>query len=93
MAFKMNVKMNNGITVNDAYVKIFNAGTDKNWANITVAYYVNKDMEESFYQHAYVFRANMQDGAENLWKQGYEHLKTLPEFADAEDTLEDGQHA
>lgn len=93
MAFMINKTMENGITVNNAYAKIISAGTNKINANIRVAFYVNNQQVTPFYQHEYVFQPDMTDAGENLWKQGYEYLKTHSDFVGAVDVLEDGQHA
>lgn len=84
MALKITKKMDNGIIVENAYAKIISAGSSKESTNIRVAYYVDSTQEKSFYEHEYVFKPNMTDNGENLWKQGYEYLKTLPEFKNAE---------
>lgn len=93
MALKITKTMDNGITVNDAYVKIVSCGTNKGSANIKVAFYVNQNQEKSFYEHIYVFTPDMTDNGVNIWKQGYEYLKNHPDFEGAEDILEDGQQA
>lgn len=93
MALKLNYTMKNGISVNNAYAKIVSAGTDKKWANIKVAYFVDKTQTIPFHQHEYIFKPDMTDKGVNLWKQGYAHLKTLDDFAGAVDVLEDGQQA
>lgn len=93
MAMIKTIKMQNGLAVKGAYVRIISAGTDKIWANIRVGFFVTKNNEVPFYEHEYVFTPNMTDEGANLWKQGYEYLKNHPDFAGAEDILEDGQQA
>lgn len=93
MAMKMTYKLDNGLIVPDAYIKIISAGTDKTCANVTIGVYVSEEQTEPVYTHAYIFAVDMTDNAKNIWKQGYDYLKSLPKFADAEDILEAGQHA
>lgn len=85
MALKITKKMDNGIVVADAYAKIVSAGSSKTSTNIRVAFYVDPKQEVPFYEHEYVFKPNMTNKGKNMWKQGYEYLKTLPEFEEAED--------
>ena len=93
MAFKINKTMENGITVNNAYAKIVSAGVSHDSANVRVAYFVDETQKVPFYQHEYIFAPDMNDNGKNLWKQAYEFLKVHPDFAGAEDILEDGQDA
>jgi hypothetical protein len=85
--------MDNGLEVPNAYIKIISVGTDKTYANATIGVYVNEEQEEPVYTHAYVFGVDMTDNAKNVWKQGYDYLKSLPKFADAVDVLEENQSA
>ena len=85
MALKITKKMDSGIVVKDAYVKIVSAGSSKTSTNIRLAYYVDSKQEVPFYEHEYVFKPDMTTEGKNLWEQGYEYLKTLPEFEEAED--------
>lgn len=93
MALKIkNFKMENGIEVKNVYAKITIAGTNKESANVRLSYFVDAEQTRPFYEHEYVFQPDMTDEGKNLWKQGYEYLKNHPDFAGAEDILEDGQH-
>ena len=85
MALQKTITLENGLTVPNAYIKIFNAGTDKKMTNILVRYYANAENTLHIYEHGYAFKPDMTDSGENLWKQGYEHLKSLPEFEGAID--------
>lgn len=85
MALKITKKMDNGIVVENAYAKIVSAGTSKESTNIRVAYYVDPMQTVPFYEHEYVFKPDMTDNGENLWKQGYKYLKTMSDFEEAKD--------
>jgi hypothetical protein len=93
MAMKMTYKLDNGLIVPDAYIKIISAGTDKTYANVTIGVYVSEEQIEPVDTHAYIFAVDMTDNAKNIWKQGYEYLKSLDKFADAIDVMEEGQQA
>jgi len=69
------------VTVNlsNAYIKVESVSGDKNNVTATVTTKIGSNIKTKFYQ----FKPNL-DGS-NFIKQAYEHLKTLPEFADAVD--------
>jgi hypothetical protein len=70
----------------NAYVRIDSINGTKNKLFMTVGFY-NKanDLMIVAYQNLYEFYPNVNDDSQNFIKQGYEHLKTLPEFAVAID--------
>jgi len=70
------------LTAADAYWRVFNVAGNKDKVSATVGAYVTKD-GQVLTTRQYEFQPNM-DGA-NFIKQAYEHLKSLPEFAGAED--------
>lgn len=71
-----------GITVNDAYMKVWQIQGDKNWITFGLAYCAEKNAP-MFDSKTFEMSYNI-DG-ENPIKQAYEYLKSLPEFADAGD--------
>ena len=86
MAISKNIEMisNFGDTVvfNDTYIKINEINGYKN--KITVILFIYKKENELLLKsEAYSFTPNL-DG-DNFIKQGYEYIKTLPEYADAID--------
>jgi hypothetical protein len=64
-----------------AICKITSVSGNKTRLNFTVLHGDNV----SRYERTYVFEPSVADGAPNFIKQAYLYLKTLPEFAGAED--------
>lgn len=74
------VSLSKELTINNAYIKISSIRGDKN--NMTLNYVVmmgDDNVDNGFS----VFAPNLE--GKNFIAQGYEHLKTLPEFIDAVD--------
>lgn len=92
MALKLKVTLSSGIVVNDAYARIFFLNWDKQRLNIGIEYFVDKASADSgkpnFNTFFYEFPPSVAEGSLNFVKQGYEYLKTLPEFVDTIDVLE-----
>lgn len=92
MALKIGVSLESGIAVEDAYARIFHIEGDKSTLAIALQYYVSQaaveEQKPPFKEDYYQFVPSVEDDAPNFIKQGYEHLKSLPEFADAVDVLE-----
>lgn len=71
-------------TLTNCYVKIINVSADKSQAEMLVGIW--DDAQNARYDlKKYEFTPSVIDGSENFIKQGYEHLKSLDEFANAED--------
>ncbi len=66
-------------TIVAAYIKVENITGNKE----TVDFIVSISGEENAFSREFSFSPSMEGS--NFIKQAYEHLKTLPEFADAED--------
>lgn len=80
-----------GLTINSAYLKIDSLSGNKNSMDINLGVYANKDSNESLEQRFYNFAPSVADTAPNTFKQGYEYLKTLDEYKDAVDLLDEEQ--
>lgn len=93
MALKQNVNFENGISLNNAYIKILKLSGNKE--NIFLEVGVFKDFnytDDKYVKKSYYnFKPNVADNSDNFIKQGYEFLKTLEEFKGAMDILEEGQ--
>lgn len=81
MALKKNIDSQYGITINDAYIRVENISFDKSKA---MQFFVRTYAKQNF---PALSEQQMQldydmNGA-NPYVQAYEHLKTLPEFANA----------
>lgn len=89
MALSKNIVLNNGLTVENAYIKIDTVGGYKGGLDISVNSYISKDGFESgkgyLEQKIYNFVPSVEDTSLNFIKQGYEYIKTLDEYKDAVD--------
>lgn len=91
MALNLNMRLNNGLNIENAYIKILSVGGNKLNAVIEIGIFVdkiytdNKYIEKKFYN----FIPSVEDTSKNWIKQGYEHLKTLDEYKYSIDVLED----
>lgn len=70
--------------LNNAYIRVEGLHGDKNRISINVVFYKKQD-EVMTQALAKFYSFNPSMGGGNFIKQAYEHLKTLPEFAGAED--------
>lgn len=91
-----NKRFENGLTLENVYVKIDYLSGNKQVFIARIAYYVNQENRElgneRLYEKDHTFTPNNADDSQNIFKQCYEDLKLNdPEFADAVDVLEEGQ--
>lgn len=97
MALSKNNKISIGgkdIVFENCYIKIvFDNGT-KNKRQITVMFYDNKEnLNPIGNPKYYEFIPDVSCDSDNFIKQGYEYLKTLDEYKDAVDLLDEYQTA
>jgi hypothetical protein len=91
MALSNSIETPFGITLPDAYCRIEHAEIFKNLrAQITVTFYavkpvVSDDGEQTEAIKSIVYGFPFDLNGENVFRQGYNYLKTLPEFANAVD--------
>ena len=89
MALKVNVSLESGIQVEGSYARIETVTGNKDGLTIYVAYYVNAESILNnlprFKQSIHEFFPETGDNSIRWDKQGYEYLKTLPEFDGAID--------
>lgn len=89
MAIKKSIRLINGLNVDAAYIRIDTVNGYKEEITMSVNSYLSQEHFlngcEYLSQKLYSFKPSIEDGSENFIKQGYEHLKTLPEFTDAID--------
>ena len=85
MALQKKYKLKNGLVVSKAYIKVSTITSTKDSASALVSVYVDKDHAntEPVHRSIYLFKPDYTDDAENVWKQAYEFLKTIPEFEGA----------
>jgi hypothetical protein len=83
MALQLNKTTKEGITVTDAYCKVGSiSNLDKTVMIVNVNYSGDKDSKPFTVERVSIAYDMTGD---NPIKQAYDHLKTLPEFADAVD--------
>lgn len=97
MAISKNIILNNGLEVNNAYIRIDTINGYKGGLDISVNFYTSQGAFTSgkgyLEQKMYNFVPSVIDTSANFIKQGYEYLKTLDEYKDAVDVLDEGQTA
>lgn len=84
MALLKTIDLNNGLTIENAYHRIDAFVGNKENIRIHIKVYINQEarnigksyIEEKFYD----FIPSINETADNFIKQGYEFIKTLPEF-------------
>ncbi|AAP12364.1 MULTISPECIES: hypothetical protein [Bacillus] len=74
-----------------AYLQIVNINGDKTYMTVQVILYDDDQKGNVINRLQYGFKPSILDSAPNYHKQGYEYMKTLPEFKNAIDILEEGQ--
>lgn len=89
MALKTDWK-NREKTYKDCYVKVVSLDGNKKYIN-GVALVIDQDKNEPIYDYRFMFTPSADDNSVRWDKQAYEYLKTLPEFKNAVDVLEEGQ--
>ena len=72
-------------TFDEAYIKITNVEGNKNKIMLQVCIYKDCNKEEIVSIKKYAFTPSVAEGSTNFIQQGYEYLKTLPEYAEAVD--------
>ncbi|MCO7177008.1 hypothetical protein ACFP7A_01170 [Sporolactobacillus kofuensis] len=96
MALKKSVSLNvygQDITFEQAYHQIDSINGNKETLNIVVFVYSDSMKENFIKQKTYSFVPSISDQSANFYKQGYEYLKTVDDYSDAIDILEEGQAA
>lgn len=73
---------NQDVTIKNAYIKIDSVFGDKNIMNLNVGIYQASGQSE-LSRKGFAFTQDL--NGVNVITQGYDYLKTLPEFADAVD--------
>ena len=88
MALKIKTNTQFGVELDEAYAKIICFNGNKETVDIMVGYYADANARElnmaPIKSENFNFVFN-EDSQFNIIKQGYEYLKTLDEFKDAED--------
>jgi hypothetical protein len=89
MALCKNITLENGLTVENAYIRIASLSGTKYGLDITVHSYVSQqayqDDKPFLERKIYSFVPDVGENSPNFIKQGYEYLKTLSEYQGAVD--------
>ena len=95
MALQKTITLQNGLQIQNAYIRIDAINGYKGGLDISVNSYVSQqdfiDGKGYLEQKIYHFLPDVSGTALNFIKQGYEYLKTLDEYKDAIDLLDEGQ--
>lgn len=88
-----NVVLNNGMSAETSYARIDSIGGSKDGLTFSLNYYLDQQSfiegKEYLKSEQHTFVPSVADDAQNFIKQGYNYLKSLPDFADAIDVLEE----
>lgn len=89
MAIKLPFETGFGINLQDAYVKIENTNGNSVEQQLLIFVYASETArfngKSPIDKMSYTFSCSVEEGSPNFIKQGYDYLKTLPEFAEAID--------
>lgn len=89
MALSKTITLNNGLVVENAYIRIAEIAGNKHFLNLIVHSYISQQAFQEgktfLEQKLYSFIPSVEEGVTNFIKQGYEYLKTLEEYQDAID--------
>lgn len=95
MALQLSKNLKNGLYVENLYIKIISISGNKNKLIIMVGIYLSKEssknLKEPIEVEEHNFTPYVGNGSDDFIKQGYEYLKTLSEYANAIDVLDEGQ--
>lgn len=87
MAFLITVRLNNGIEITNSYARISYISGNKERLEITLDYYSSRENflngSSPVQSELYGFKPNVNDDADNFYKQGYDQLKILDKFKGA----------
>lgn len=93
MALVKKMELSNGIILDKSYSKIAEVVCNKEVINFTLVIYKDKECrilnKDSVQVKHYACTHNINFNSENSIKQSYEYLKTLDEYKDAIDDLDE----
>jgi hypothetical protein len=91
MALKIISDSHKGIPVSNIYVRIDKVEGNKESLQFVTGYYAmegNVIFPTPYKTNEFGIKPSVLEGSQNFIKQGYEYLKTIPEFSEATDILE-----
>jgi hypothetical protein len=87
----MSFQSETGQQFSDSYALIYKLSGSKELLYIQLHWYIDQEARLNKKQpigvKSYAFTPSVETDSENFIKQGYEYLKTLPEFLNAIDTI------
>lgn len=90
-----NYLLKNGLIAPTTYIIVDYLNGTQNTINFNVNTFISKKAKEEHSQpiefQTFQFESDTTDSALNIFKQAYEHLKSLDQYKNAMDILEDGQ--
>lgn len=86
----VNSSIDKEVPIDSAYVKIISITGGKENLELLVGIYTS-DKSNLIKTMKYIMIPSTENNSDNFIKQGYEYLKTLPEYEGAIDVLENGQ--
>lgn len=72
-------------TYEKAYIEIVSVGGGKTSMEAVVVAFADETKENELFRTLHRFMPSVADGSQNIFRQAYEHIKTLPEYAGGED--------
>jgi hypothetical protein len=72
------------VTLTDAYFRVSQVSGDKYLMHVSIEV-LNSEKNRLLMQRSVSFTPSVDGGAPNFIEQAYEHLKSLPEFSEAQD--------
>lgn len=72
-------------TFENAYIEVVSVGGSKTGMDAVVAVYESEAKESEVWRKRYTFPPSVADGSQNFFRQAYEHIKKLPDYAGGED--------
>lgn len=95
MGLIKSITLNSGLEVNDAYFRIDSLHSDQVSCDITITAYISREAylggKAFLSAERHDFKPETDDDAPNIFRQAYAYLKSVDDYRDAEDVLEDGQ--
>lgn len=89
MGLQKTIELQNGLKIENAYLRIDTVAGYKGGIDISVNSYLSKEAfvngQGYLEQRGEHFVPSVEEGSLNFIKQGYEYLKTLPEYTNAID--------
>lgn len=95
MGLQIDKVLENGLSVNNVYARIDSIMGSKIGLDFSVNYYASREAFLSgkpyLQQEMYKFTPSVSRDSKNFIQQGYIYLKTLEQFKNSSDVLEEGQ--